>query len=142
MSAFGTKRTSRSHCGVNATIYGMIFVMDGVHDMGGMDGFGKVEVEKNEPVFHATWEGHVLAMVLAMQYAGAWRSDHSRFAQEQLSANYLSQRFVLQALGSRNGKKTSSSAASRQPRNSRQAMPQVPVRYFAGSSQFQCYRIS
>ena len=45
-------------------------MMDGVHDMGGMDGFGKVEVEKNEPVFHATWEGHVLAMVLAMQYAG------------------------------------------------------------------------
>ena len=31
--------------------------MDGVHDMGGMDGFGKVEVEKNEPVFHASWEG-------------------------------------------------------------------------------------
>ena len=25
--------------------------MDGVHDMGGMDGFGKIEVEKNEPVF-------------------------------------------------------------------------------------------
>ena len=50
-STHGTKRISRSHCGVNATIYGMIFVMDGVHDMGGMDGFGKVEVEKNEPVF-------------------------------------------------------------------------------------------
>jgi len=73
------------------TIYGMIFVMDGVHDMGGMDGFGKVEVEKNEPVFHATWEGHVLAMALAMQYAGAWRIDHSRFAQEQLPPiTYLS----------------------------------------------------
>ena len=28
-------------------------LMDGVHDMGGMDGFGKIEVEKNEPVFHA-----------------------------------------------------------------------------------------
>ena len=26
--------------------------MDGVHDMGGMDGFGKVEPEPNEPVFH------------------------------------------------------------------------------------------
>ena len=23
--------------------------MDGIHDMGGMDGFGKVEVEPNEP---------------------------------------------------------------------------------------------
>ena len=27
--------------------------MNGVHDMGGMDGFGKVEVEQNEPPFHA-----------------------------------------------------------------------------------------
>ena len=26
--------------------------MNGVHDMGGMDGFGKVEVETNEPSFH------------------------------------------------------------------------------------------
>jgi hypothetical protein len=36
--------------------------MNGVHDMGGMDGFGKVEVEQNEPPFHAPWEGRVLAM--------------------------------------------------------------------------------
>ena len=27
--------------------------MDGIHDMGGMHGFGKVEPEKDEPVFHA-----------------------------------------------------------------------------------------
>ena len=33
--------------------------MDGVHDMRGMDGFGKVEVEKNEPGLHASWEGRV-----------------------------------------------------------------------------------
>ena len=65
--------------------------MDGVHDMGGMDGFGKVEVEQNEPVFHAPWEGRVLAMQRAMGYAGAWHIDHSRFAQEQLPPiTYLS----------------------------------------------------
>ncbi len=58
--------------------------MDGVHDMGGMDGFGKVEPEPNEPVFHAPWEGRVLAMQRAMGYAGAWHIDHSRFAQEKL----------------------------------------------------------
>jgi nitrile hydratase subunit beta len=58
--------------------------MDGVHDMGGMDGFGKVEVEPNEPVFHAPWEGRVLGMQRAMGYAGAWHIDHSRFAQEKL----------------------------------------------------------
>jgi nitrile hydratase beta subunit len=75
-------------------------LMDGVHDMGGMDGFGKIEVEENEPVFHAAWEGHVLAMQLAMLYARAWRVDHLRFAQEQLppltylSASYY-QRWLL-----------------------------------------------
>ena len=64
--------------------------MDGIHDMGGMDGFGRVEVEKDEPVFHAPWEGRVLAMQRAMGYAGAWHIDHSRFAQERLPpATYL-----------------------------------------------------
>ena len=58
--------------------------MDGVHDMGGMDGFGKVVAEENEPPFHAPWEGRVLAMQRAMGYAGAWHIDHSRFAQEKL----------------------------------------------------------
>ena len=64
--------------------------MDSVHDMGGTDGFGKVEVEQNEPPFHAKWEGRVLAMQRAMGYAGAWHIDHSRFAQEKLPpATYL-----------------------------------------------------
>jgi len=58
--------------------------MNGVHDMGGMDGFGKVEVEQTEPPFHEEWEGRVLAMVRAMGYAGAWHIDDSRYAQETL----------------------------------------------------------
>ena len=58
--------------------------MNGVHDMGGMDGFGKVEAEPNEPPFHAAWEGRVLAMQRAMGHAGAWHIDDSRFAQEAL----------------------------------------------------------
>jgi nitrile hydratase len=58
--------------------------MDGMHDMGGMDGFGKVEPEANEPAFHAPWEGRVLAMQHAMGYAGAWQIDVSRSAQERL----------------------------------------------------------
>ncbi len=57
---------------------------DSVHDMGGIDGFGKVEPEPDEPVFHAPWEGRVLAMQRAMGYAGAWNIDMSRAAQEQL----------------------------------------------------------
>ena len=40
--------------------------MDGIHDMGGMDGFGPVQPEADEPVFHAEWEGRVLALQLAL----------------------------------------------------------------------------
>jgi nitrile hydratase len=59
--------------------------MDGIHDMGGMDGFGKVEVEQNEPPFHEKWEGRVMAMQRAMGYAGAWHIDHARYAQERIA---------------------------------------------------------
>jgi nitrile hydratase len=58
--------------------------MNGVHDMGGMHGFGTVEPEPNEPVFHAEWEGRVLAMTRAMGYAGAFNIDISRFYRESL----------------------------------------------------------
>src|SRR6476620_3961671 len=65
--------------------------MNGVHDMGGMDGFGKVEPEPNEPVFHSEWESRVLAMVRAMGAAGAFNIDTSRFYREALPPHvYLS----------------------------------------------------
>ncbi len=65
--------------------------MDGIHDMGGMHGFGKVEPEKDEPVFHAAWEGHVLALQRAMRYADAFTIDQSRAAIEELPPDvYLS----------------------------------------------------
>src|SRR5262245_14808313 len=40
--------------------------MNGVHDLGGVDGFGPVEVEPNEPVFHADWERRVFGMAALM----------------------------------------------------------------------------
>jgi len=58
--------------------------MNGVHDMGGMDGFGKVEPEPNEPMFHTEWESRVLAMVRAMGAAGAFNIDTSRYYREAL----------------------------------------------------------
>ena len=39
--------------------------MNGIHDMGGMHGFGPVSIEHDEPVFHAPWEGRVYAMAIA-----------------------------------------------------------------------------
>jgi nitrile hydratase subunit beta len=58
--------------------------MNGVHDMGGMQGFGRVAPEVNEPVFHARWEGRVLGMQRAMGYLGLWNIDMSRASLEKL----------------------------------------------------------
>jgi nitrile hydratase len=58
--------------------------MDGVHDLGGTDGFGSVVREQNEPVFHHAWEARVMAMNRALGASGAWNIDMARFSREQL----------------------------------------------------------
>jgi nitrile hydratase subunit beta len=64
--------------------------MNGVHDMGGMDGFGKVEAEANEPVFHEPWESRVMAMVRAMGANAGFNIDMQRFSRESIPpATYL-----------------------------------------------------
>ena len=55
-----------------------------IHDMGGMHGFGPVEEEPNEPVFHEKWESRVYAMNRAMGPLRLWTIDQSRSAQESL----------------------------------------------------------
>jgi nitrile hydratase subunit beta len=63
--------------------------VNGVHDMGGMHGFGPVRAEPGEPVFHAEWERRTFALTLA---AGVrrWNIDMARFAREQMPpAEYL-----------------------------------------------------
>jgi nitrile hydratase len=58
--------------------------MDGIHDMGGMHGFGKVEPEPNEPVFHAPWEGRTYAINRALGFTGIWTIDETRAGIERL----------------------------------------------------------
>lgn len=64
--------------------------MNGVHDMGGMQGFGPVRPEVDEPLFHAAWERKALAITVAMGACGQWNIDLSRSARESLPpAQYL-----------------------------------------------------
>jgi nitrile hydratase subunit beta len=64
--------------------------MNGVHDMGGMQDMGPIQYEKNEPVFHARWEGQVYALYIL---SGAWRKwnlDYARYERELIPpAEYL-----------------------------------------------------
>ncbi|MEO0619793.1 MAG: nitrile hydratase subunit beta, partial [Pseudomonadota bacterium] len=61
--------------------------MNGIHDMGGMHGFGPVPIEIDEPVFHTEWEAKAMALTVAMAAWGKWNLDRSRFAREELSAS-------------------------------------------------------
>lgn len=65
--------------------------MNGVHDMGGLQGYGPVQIERDEPLFHADWERRALGLTLAMGASGQWNIDASRAARESLPpATYLS----------------------------------------------------
>lgn len=68
--------------------------MNGAHDMGGMHGFGAIEAEVDEPVFHANWEKQVFAMNLAAGAMGKWNIDEGRHAREnQPAGQYLAQSY-------------------------------------------------
>lgn len=60
--------------------------MNGPHDMGGFTGFGPVQPEADEPVWHAAWEPRAFALVLAMGMTGQWNIDQARHARERLPA--------------------------------------------------------
>ena len=41
--------------------------MSGIHDMGGVPGYGRVEPEEDEPVFHSEWEGRIFGLVISVK---------------------------------------------------------------------------
>ena len=65
--------------------------MDGIHDMGGMHGFGPLVVEPDEPVFHAGWQRRVLGMVYQVVGFGWSNIDAFRHGIERMEpVAYLS----------------------------------------------------
>lgn len=58
--------------------------MNGVHDLGGMHGFGPVDIESGKKLFHAEWEKRVFGMTVACGFLGVWNIDQSRSAREAM----------------------------------------------------------
>ncbi len=56
--------------------------MNGPQDSGGRHGFGPVNPQKDEPLFHADWEPRAMAVTLACGAMGHWSIDESRHARE------------------------------------------------------------
>lgn len=65
--------------------------MDGIHDLGGMAGFGAVEIEPNEPAFHEPWEARAFALNnLGTRVLSAYNVHEYRHAVERMDpAHYL-----------------------------------------------------
>jgi nitrile hydratase subunit beta len=64
--------------------------MNGIHDLGGMQGFGAVVREQNEPVFHADWERRIFALLNLTIAAGQYHVDEIRHSIERMpAAEYL-----------------------------------------------------
>ena len=60
--------------------------MNGVHDLGGLDGMGPVNPDPNEPLFHAEWEKRVFGMFLPIFASGHFNIDELRHAIERMGA--------------------------------------------------------
>ncbi|MEA2585279.1 MAG: nitrile hydratase subunit beta [Thermomicrobiales bacterium] len=64
--------------------------MNGVHDIGGMHGFGPIEREADEPHFHAEWEAHISAIMEIALDRRYFTIDAARHGIERMEpAHYL-----------------------------------------------------
>lgn len=64
--------------------------MNGVHDMGGQQGFGPIVCEADEPYFHQSWEQRVFGLFFGLFAGGHFNVDRFRHAIERMpAAEYL-----------------------------------------------------
>jgi len=74
--------------------------MDGIHDLGGMQGFGRVEREIDEPVFHENWQETTFCLMVAAQMVLQNHSaDEYRHSVERMEPiHYLSSHYYERML--------------------------------------------
>lgn len=74
--------------------------MDGIHDLGGMAGFGSFEIEDNEPTFHEPWEEIAfLTNIASIAMLGAYNADEYRYSIERMPIDeYLPARYYERTL--------------------------------------------
>ena len=83
MSKGGARTAKKGKKGKSVPVYYDPGV-NGIHDMGGMHGFGLVEVEADEPVFHGRWEARVFGMTGVARLRLPWNIDAGRHGLERL----------------------------------------------------------
>jgi nitrile hydratase subunit beta len=110
--------------------------MNGAQDLGGMMGFGPIEPEPEEPVFHAEWERRTFALTLAMGAAGMWNLDAARHARESLHpVQYLSSTYYqIWLAGLVRLLREAKLVPPEELATGRQAVPRVPVKRVLAAS--------
>jgi nitrile hydratase len=75
--------------------------MDGIHDLGGRQGFGPVRHTLDAPAFHGRWEVRVNALYARAVRAGVFNMDEYRHAIERMEPrHYLSASYYERSLTS------------------------------------------
>ena len=73
--------------------------MDGIHDLGGRQGYGPIDVNEPPEPFHAPWEARVLGIVRAFTRPAHWSIDWFRHVRECIEpADYLTRPYYDQWL--------------------------------------------
>lgn len=71
--------------------------MDGIHDLGGRQGFGRIDTDEPEEPFHAAWEARLYGIVRAMSRPRDWTIDKFRYTREQIApVDYLTRPYYDQ----------------------------------------------
>ncbi|HUP87620.1 MAG TPA: nitrile hydratase subunit beta [Acidimicrobiales bacterium] len=68
--------------------------MDGIHDLGGREGFGPVMAERSEPVFHHEWERRAWGLTMGTFVMGLSNGGQFRHGIERMDpVHYLTSRY-------------------------------------------------
>lgn len=71
--------------------------MDGIHDLGGRHGFGKINVNEPDVQFHAPYEARIRCLVHAISQAPDWSVDWFRHCRELIGpVDYLTRPYFDQ----------------------------------------------
>jgi nitrile hydratase len=62
--------------------------VDGIHDLGGLEGFGPVEVEHDEPVFHEDWDRRTFRLSVAAGRALGYTGGAFRHSIERMDPGH------------------------------------------------------
>lgn len=74
--------------------------MDGIHDLGGMQGFGPVVREKDEPVFHEDWQRIAFGLMTLPQIAIRCNNvdEYRHSVERMMPAHYLQSHYYERVL--------------------------------------------